>query len=397
MSILRSLVRSSYDIQALRIQTGQRIVSNFKVKLGQAPSKPEAELGKEAKKILADLRVSYERITDGAKNFPKIKHFKADGIITDYTELCLIRQYFNLLKEEEEHFDQLGQVLTTFPLYVKFLSTVRGIGPALAGVILSEFDIKDYCKHGEYGWRCAETDPGAVHHKVYVSSLWKYAGMSVMSDGLGQSRRKEHMVDAFYRDGKGKVQTKKSIGYNPWLKTKLLGVLGGCILKAGMRWTPCTDEQFAAAPDYMRAGKLKKNELGVKVETKCLLEILSPYAKIYVNYRHRLEHHPKYRDLTPEEVAKLKADQKEEAAEPEPEDVSTLVAEDDEEEVVTVKAAPGNKGRKGHRHAMANRYMIKMFLIDLYKVWRPLEKQPVYPPYSEAKLGLPPHQDTKAS
>jgi hypothetical protein len=40
---------------------------------------------------------------------------------------------------------------------------------------------------------------------------------------------------------------------------------------------------------------------------------------------------------------------------------------------------------------MALRYMIKIFLIDLYNNWRRLEGLPVAPPYSEAKLGMVPH------
>jgi hypothetical protein len=43
---------------------------------------------------------------------------------------------------------------------------------------------------------------------------------------------------------------------------------------------------------------------------------------------------------------------------------------------------------KKHIHDDALRYMIKRFLVDLYKAWRPLEGLPVAPEYSEAKLGL---------
>jgi len=43
---------------------------------------------------------------------------------------------------------------------------------------------------------------------------------------------------------------------------------------------------------------------------------------------------------------------------------------------------------KGHRHNMANRYMVKMFLMDLYSEWRKIEGLPVEKPYHEAKLGL---------
>ena len=40
-----------------------------------------------------------------------------------------------------------------------------------------------------------------------------------------------------------------------------------------------------------------------------------------------------------------------------------------------------------HRHKAATRYMIKMFLIDLYVFWRTLEGLPVRPPYQEEYLG----------
>ena len=46
MSDLRTLVRGIYNIQKLRIQMGNRLVGNFKVKLGQAPSEPESTLDK---------------------------------------------------------------------------------------------------------------------------------------------------------------------------------------------------------------------------------------------------------------------------------------------------------------------------------------------------------------
>jgi hypothetical protein len=42
---------------------------------------------------------------------------------------------------------------------------------------------------------------------------------------------------------------------------------------------------------------------------------------------------------------------------------------------------------EGHRAQTANRYMIKMFLRDLYCVWRKIEGLPVRPPYEEEYLG----------
>ncbi len=46
-----------------------------------------------------------------------------------------------------------------------------------------------------------------------------------------------------------------------------------------------------------------------------------------------------------------------------------------------------NRPRAGHQHKAANRYMIKMFLRDLYVAWRTLEGLEVMPPYQEAYLG----------
>lgn len=41
----------------------------------------------------------------------------------------------------------------------------------------------------------------------------------------------------------------------------------------------------------------------------------------------------------------------------------------------------------GHRNQAAKRYMIKMFLKDLYSVWRPIEGLPTRPTYQEEYLG----------
>ena len=48
--------------------------------------------------------------------------------------------------------------------------------------------------------------------------------------------------------------------------------------------------------------------------------------------------------------------------------------------------APWGKS-KAHRHNAAMRVMVKAFLLELYKQWRPLEGLPVVPPYAEAVLG----------
>jgi hypothetical protein len=235
-AIIRTYVRSTYDIQKLRIATGNRIVSNFRVKLGIAPSKKEDD-EKEAKKLLDALREQYKLLASAIMEHPRAK-FQARGQITSYAEFALLSHYEELLKQEESQFRALGKVLAEVPIYNSFLSEVRGIGPAMAGVIVSEFD---------------------PHAAQYPSSFWKYAGLDVAQDGKGRSRRAEHLVDREYTTKEGKTDTRKSITFNPWLKTKLLGVLG---------------------PSFLRANNLK-------------------YRKVYDDYRHRLENRPDMAQATP--------------------------------------------------------------------------------------------------
>ena len=281
MSNLKTIVRGAYDIQKNRIQTGNRLVGNFKAKLGQAPSEKEDTIDKEGQQLLLNLRRSHKLLTEGVASFPRQATFKGDEVISDYTELCLVDNYLELEAQEKSHFRRLGNILKGYPIYTEFLEGVTGVGPAMAGVMLSEIDITK-----------AE----------YPSSLHKYAGLDVASDGQGRSRKKEHLEDSEYTDKEGKVQIKKGITFNPFLKTKLVGVLGSSFIKQ--------------SPD------------------KCV------YRKIYDDYKHRLEHMDAHKEKS-----------------------------------------------KGHRHNMAVRYMIKMFLVDLYNAWRRLEGLPVAPTYSEAKLG----------
>jgi hypothetical protein len=274
---LRAIVRGTYDLQKLRIMIGNRIVSNFRAKLGQNPGEPLTD--KESEALIKRIRLEYSRITDGLLKLPTPKNFKGTEVISQYTELALVHQYETLLKQEEDSFKHLQKILSLSEFYEEWLSHVKGCGPKIAGIILSEIDI---------------------HKAEYPSSIHAYAGLDVGPDSRGRSRRKEHQVTRTYTDKEGNQQTKQSITFNPFLKTKLIGVLGPSFLKSK-----------------------------------------SPYADYYYNYRRRLENHPAHQDKT-----------------------------------------------KAHRHNMAIRYMVKRFLIDLYKAWREHEELPVAPEYSEAKLGI---------
>ena len=355
-SVLRSLVRGAYDLQKLRIQAGNRLVTNYRVRLGQQPGTLQEDIEDEdAQKILRTMKNAYKRMADALVETGAWKLPDTEGVIADSVEFHLVAQYVAIEKEETRTFQKaLPEVLSAFSIF-PWLNDQPGIGPAMAGVIISELDIHD----------------GPDERRKYVSSLWKYAGMDVVagweidriepisgpipSDLLalipartplvgdvavngesvkyneeareltvryrwddraeacdvvyklvslgGRSRRKEHLIEKAYLDKNDKEKTKMSITFNPWLKTKLY-VLAGSMLKT----------------------KGRKNE--------------SRYVKVYDDYKFRLVNHLDHAQKT-----------------------------------------------KGHRHAMAMRYMIKMFLKDLYFEWRKVEGLPIWPDYQGGKLG----------
>jgi len=234
---LKSMVRGAYDVQKLRIQIGNRIVANFKSKLGQEPGHKEDEIDAEGRMILQNIRLHFRRITDGVTGLPRQKTFKGDEVISDYTELCLIAQYLELENNEKDPFSRLKSVLMEYDVYTQFLQDVKGIGPAMAGVIISEIDIA---------------------MAKYPSSLWAYAGLDVAGDGKARSRRKEHLREYEYKNKDGEIKKKKGITFNPFLKTKLIGVL---------------------ATSFLRAGD-------------------NHYSRIYNNYKGRLVNHPSHSEKT---------------------------------------------------------------------------------------------------
>lgn len=239
---VRIMTRSAYDAQKLRMMVGNRLVANFKARLGIAePPRPEGEQTedeREALKMLNQLRGEYARLADCFRS-RKMREvaFGENRLLTDETAYYLADEYFGLLANEEKNFRNLGKVLEEVPIYAEFLKGVRGCGPAMAGVIISELD---------------------PHKARTPSSFWAYVGLDVAADGRGRTRKQEHLVDRTYTSRAGQLATRKSITYNPFAKTKIMGVLAGSFLRSG-----------------------------------------SPYAQTYADYKLRLEHHPAHRDKTP--------------------------------------------------------------------------------------------------
>jgi hypothetical protein len=99
--------------------------------------------------------------------------------------------------------------------------------------------------------------------------------------------------------------------------------------------------------------------------------------------------------LTPDQeqsLAEMQADARAEREAEEARDAEKAAEKATED---TPAAAPKDESKipvaMRHRHNMALRYMVKMLLIDIHREWRRSLGLSVRPPYSEEKLGMPPH------
>lgn len=216
-SVLRTAVRTLYDLQKIRIQMGNRIVASFRHKLGLSPGEAE-ENNPKAKKALDLIRKEYNRITDGVNKITK-DIISDSSILTNYGEIKIVESYNKQLTLEEDHLRLIRVELERYAIYTEFLEHVRGVGPAMAGVILSEINI---------------------HKCNSIAALWKYCGLDVVvyeKEGImheeGRGRKKEHLVEKVYTNRKGESVTTVGITYNAFLKTKMVGVLGSIFIKIG--------------------------------------------------------------------------------------------------------------------------------------------------------------------
>lgn len=135
-------------------------------------------------------------------------------IIKSEIDYNMAEQYVALLNQEQQISKFISKLVKEHPMWDRFFESVDGCGPLMAAVCISYLDI---------------------HKARYVSSFWSYAGVGTRAaddpDAPRVAMSRKALVDAVYLDKDGNVQMRKSIGYNDFLHTKLLGVLGDSFVK----------------------------------------------------------------------------------------------------------------------------------------------------------------------
>jgi len=274
---LRTLVRTMYDYQDMRLRTMGRL------------------------RLKADDAVMDETHMDE----PEIS--ETDYGVIEYTKI-------NTQKIEKELSKEIKRIVEATDIWKEFLLHVRGCGHLMSAACLAEFDINVATTVSKM-WQFAGLNPGMVRGKKIVKITKKTDKSQLVKEYENKKGEKCGIIvsDEMIRGDK------KVAGfvapYNSWIRTKLCGVLASGMIKA-------------------QHGEKGKN-----------------YAlDFYYPYKARLEQ--------------------------------------EENEVMHIgKMTPWKDVSKGHRDSAAKRYMIKMFVKDLYVAWRTVEGLPVREPYQVEYLG----------
>lgn len=382
---LRAVVRGTYDLQRLRIQMGNRVTANFKAKLGSGPKAlTEKQLEKEAQKLLGDLRASHKRITDAIiEKYKGVtpKNFIGDELISTYTEYVLVNQYTELIKQEESQFSSIPTILAGNPVYDNFLEGVAGVGPQMAGVLLSEIDFTR-CKYASSLWKLGGLDVVTIGHYVndkgeekilparvielhyetngHEAVLLAEGKYPVTLEQVGRSRKEFCLELSEYTAKDGTIKVKQGISFNPFLKTKLIGVLASSFLRAGKTLVDGIGMSSAKRLELAKS-------LGYKAKVKSEDDDDDVSSGFPVDDFLRANGHDVI--FYPSHYGKMYYDNR-----------ARLVA------------SPHHKEKTAlHIHNMALRFMIKRFLVDLYVHGRKSVGMPVHEEYGVAKLGMIPH------
>lgn len=253
--LIKQCVSNIYDLQTVRIAMGNRMLSCFintkkDEDIDYVEDLEDIEVVEEQDtKLVTKILKEYELINklysakyrrssyigrflrDCGEEFVYIKNELS------YNTVEMFAQAFML---EKKAISICSYEVYKHPMWNGFFKDVKGCGPIMAAICITYFD---------------------PYKARWPSSFWRYAGLDVVYDESGaHGRCRKDRVKQTYIDKDGKEAVKDGLGYNPFVKTKLLGVLGSSFIKTG------------------KGGK---------------------YQQVYYNYRNRLENRPDCKDLRP--------------------------------------------------------------------------------------------------
>jgi hypothetical protein len=202
---LRLAVKAFYDFQDMRTRMGNRI----KIKRD------------------GENQIIPEEQQEGWKITQRDKDFFA-GI-------------YGVMSNQEKVIEkQVKKMLKDFPIYTEWLEGVKGVGPMMAAVIISEYDI---------------------HIATTVSKLWAFTGLA---------------------PGRDRLKKGEKAPFNKWLRTKMCGVLGSSFLKCNSPYRKFYDDEKHRLENEERW----KDETPMHRHRAANRKMIKAFLKdLYVNWR----------------------------------------------------------------------------------------------------------------
>lgn len=272
---------------------------------------------------------------------------KANGESQDLIEDRYFHDYDRVIFEgiadesrqkEKEIEKQLQKILSRFPVWTDFLSQIKGVGPIAAGHIIGEININEASTVSKI-WQFAGLNSGMVRGKKSIAITKKTDTSQLIKQYETRDGKKVGIIltDEMIRGDKltpGFVSP-----FNKKLRVALCGVLADGLVKACLRWETIGENEYVQSA-FTR----------IKDDKYQRAVIDSKYVRLYM-------------------------------------DIKWRYSQSEKEVMHCGKMTAWKDTTPGHRDAAAKRYMIKMFLKDLYVAWRTIEGLPVREPYQEDYLG----------
>lgn len=202
---LRRLTRGFYDLQRLRLQTAGRTYKRSETAPIELHPDDVAVLAKRAENLLSAEKSALAEVAAHLKSFNSF--------------------YVAILSDKTRY---------------------KGIGPTMAGVILSEFDIRKAENPSKF-FRFAGIAPVLAKRCKKCHTVVSEAGATLthakVAEKLCALTGKVLKGEDVYDSGKAERPVRgEKLHYNSFLKTKLVGVLAGVLLQVGSPWRKFYDD-----------------------------------------------------------------------------------------------------------------------------------------------------------
>lgn len=364
---LRANVQSLYYLSDTRLRIGSRLLAHVRQK-NDVPRNPLEPSSAEIERLVSDIRHKFPedlsslatkspvrrtvgRSSEDPLPLPPEKDSPPRPVMSDFTEISLAKIYDQHRTYEHGQERLLAEKLEEFQIWTEYLKKVRGVGPRLGSVLISFLD---------------------PFRSVYSSSFIRYCGLDVVvQDEVDKKLKKtgkylstrfpslatelEEILSLTIDDQDELVERIAGLADLVPSSQKVplrlyQAILTDLLLNTG-RGRSRRPEHLVTRTFTDQNGKTREvkglshnpfvKTKTVEVLATSMIMATGQYKSFYNGYLHRLESTPRHQFKAP-----------------------------------------------AHLRRMANRYMIKRFLIDLHTVWRRQLGLVVMPMYNEEKLGM---------